>query len=753
MKWRKVATKNKKKTERKTSTEWNAYQEKLPKQIRTEVLVLSPTPSHPQDQGNRKRIYQVCKAIQMRGARVHFLYFPREWGGQFNEKEYTAMSNEWDFFHVVPPSKDFVYQTENKYFYIDDWWDDAIGHFIKWKTNGFFFDAVICNYAFFSKSLEFFPEATLKILDTHDRLSDRRELLERNNVTPEFFYTSKAEERIGLERADLVLAIKDEEADFFRSLCSKPVITLGHEEPERFIEVRQRVGTAPLRVGFLGSSNSINLKNLEQFLIVAHSTLKVRRDIEIHIAGSICDRLVDVADLPNVKLYGRVDDVADFYREIDLIFIPFEFSTGLKIKAVEGLSFGLPLVSTKNAAEGLPVNSEFHRLENHQKMLQMLVRLVDEPEALIAVRNASRALFERIQKDLEKQLNRVFQSIAGRFITIYVDDAAHKTSVAAILNSVRTARILEALAEQNKLIVNCPNQITFNHWSHLLRHFPRAVCQIASPEDNGHLHALTAYVYLSSPNAYLGFLKGDKRPAAILDIAGKDFQVLQGYIRKGDRCLYGYEGLPLDKGGVERKSQFISLPEWHFFEPPTVGQGYLVLYAGRRTFEDLWPLVSGLLRVLRALRKDNPKMAVVFDRRPTGIELPKSVEMLDVVDFIRKVTNRTLLPDFVIQLEPFKAEAISIASLIQANGPPILVPDGRMASDMLGILGETIFEFTSAQAAVKLYTTLSMPQNREAIRRRQKDIHEMSLSRFSLASRGISAIGRLVKEGQIYGQR
>ena len=33
-----------------------------------DILVLSPTPTAPTDQGNRKRIYAVCRELQRRGA-------------------------------------------------------------------------------------------------------------------------------------------------------------------------------------------------------------------------------------------------------------------------------------------------------------------------------------------------------------------------------------------------------------------------------------------------------------------------------------------------------------------------------------------------------------------------------------------------------------------------------------------------------------------------------------------------------------
>ena len=57
------------------------------------VLVLSPTPTHPQDFGNRKRIFQVCKRFSDEGARITFVHYPAEleWRGKVPPSAERAM--------------------------------------------------------------------------------------------------------------------------------------------------------------------------------------------------------------------------------------------------------------------------------------------------------------------------------------------------------------------------------------------------------------------------------------------------------------------------------------------------------------------------------------------------------------------------------------------------------------------------------------------------------------------------------------
>jgi len=42
------------------------------------LLVVSPIPSHPQDQGNSARIFVLCQALREAGVIVHFLYAKME---------------------------------------------------------------------------------------------------------------------------------------------------------------------------------------------------------------------------------------------------------------------------------------------------------------------------------------------------------------------------------------------------------------------------------------------------------------------------------------------------------------------------------------------------------------------------------------------------------------------------------------------------------------------------------------------------
>ena len=78
-----------------------------------------------------------------------------------------------------------------------------------------YYDCVIVNYSFLSKALDLVKGCTLKVLDTHDQLAGRKEILEDLGLEPDFFYLTEEQEAKAFHRANIVVAIKKEEAESF----------------------------------------------------------------------------------------------------------------------------------------------------------------------------------------------------------------------------------------------------------------------------------------------------------------------------------------------------------------------------------------------------------------------------------------------------------------------------------------------------------------------------------------------------------
>ncbi|MDZ7812121.1 MAG: glycosyltransferase [Ideonella sp.] len=382
-----------------------------------DILVLSPTPTHPPDQGNRKRIFAVCKELQARGARVHFVYYPQEWWFDFLPHDLVReMTAAWDSFHVVPTSRHTYNPPTGQDYTIDEWWDESIATTLKWLFKRQHFDAFIVNYAFMSKALELAPPNVLRILDTHDLFTGRRQLLEQHGLKPEFFYTTREQESIAVQRAQLVWAIKEEEAVIYRSMANVPCITMPHAEPTAQVaRIRRCDDEGVLVIGMLGSGNVINVQNARAFVEAALPIFEARAaKVLIRYVGSMCARLGDLAEVEGVELAGPVATVEAFYRDVDLVVIPLAFSTGLKIKAVEAFAAGVPIVAMGHALEGIPVAHAWHQCHTMEEVAEVCCEIAQQPELLTALTAATHATHARIQHQVQAALDATIARIHRR---------------------------------------------------------------------------------------------------------------------------------------------------------------------------------------------------------------------------------------------------------------------------------------------------------------------------------------------------
>lgn len=314
------------------------------------ILVISPIASHPQNQGNSARIAAVCRQLQSLGHLVHFLYYPLE---GLTDAQRQEMSASWDFFHSLPCDLPNTEKTLGDYFSVDDWYDPRLGEYAEQLHQHWNFDCAWVNYVWFSAVLDSLPDTVYKIIDTHDVFGDRHLRFTEIGLEPEWFYTTLDEERYGLTRAHLVLAIQYEEEAYFRKTLAgtqTQVSTLGYMIPPRFSARKPKEDK--LTIGYLASGNPFNISSLNDFVEALQRVPELQQQYRFVLAGTICDK---INALPPFEIMGRIDDLDDFYHNVDIVINPMIGGTGLKIKTLEALSYGVSFMGTESAFVGIPI--------------------------------------------------------------------------------------------------------------------------------------------------------------------------------------------------------------------------------------------------------------------------------------------------------------------------------------------------------------------------------------------------------------
>ncbi len=197
----------------------------------------------------------------------------------------------------------------------------------------------------------------LYAVDTHDVLSMRNQQFKQHRYE-HWVELSRSEEAAAIDSFDVVIAIQPEEAAIFRSFVSQdqPVIVAGMAGQVYQVDVdnrRTRRPADPISIGILASNNAANQHALSWFLDEVWPILLASHDtLRLVVAGSITKSLAGERPLDRVQILGPVQKVADFYALVDIVVNPIQFGTGLKIKNIEAMCFGKPLVTTKQGTAG-----------------------------------------------------------------------------------------------------------------------------------------------------------------------------------------------------------------------------------------------------------------------------------------------------------------------------------------------------------------------------------------------------------------
>lgn len=92
-------------------------------------------------------------------------------------------------------------------------------------------------------------------------------------------------------------------------------------------------------------------------LVKAHAP-----DAKLKITGSYAGVDVAFCRLPDVELTGYVDDIAAHVRSARVCVVPLRVGGGTRLKILEAMALGVPVVSTPKGAEGLDARHDEHVL-------------------------------------------------------------------------------------------------------------------------------------------------------------------------------------------------------------------------------------------------------------------------------------------------------------------------------------------------------------------------------------------------------
>jgi glycosyltransferase involved in cell wall biosynthesis len=146
---------------------------------------------------------------------------------------------------------------------------------------------------------------------------------------------------------------------------------------------RPRAVVSPPRLIYAGAvTYPPNLEAVTWFLAEVMPRVRaVRPDVELWVTGDTGDVAIDrCAALGSVRFTGRLPDVKDTISGSAVAVVPLLTGGGTRLKVLEALALGTPVVSTRKGAEGLAVVDGEHLLlgDSPQEFAQAVLRVLGD---------------------------------------------------------------------------------------------------------------------------------------------------------------------------------------------------------------------------------------------------------------------------------------------------------------------------------------------------------------------------------------
>lgn len=215
--------------------------------------------------------------------------------------------------------------------------------------------AVIAQYVFMTRVLKNLHPSILRIVDTHDVFSVRYRNLRGKGLNEAVLEMSAHEEAFMLRRADVIMTSQEDEAQVIRDWgLRQRIFTIAIDMDLSPPTAAQRALENEQQVLIVASWNELNVRGVRGFLEMCWPLVRKKYPkAKLRIVGRVADNLRDQAIDDSVSVVGYVPDLEAEYRKAQVVVNPVYLGSGLKIKTVEALSFGKPLVAWDNGLTGM----------------------------------------------------------------------------------------------------------------------------------------------------------------------------------------------------------------------------------------------------------------------------------------------------------------------------------------------------------------------------------------------------------------
>lgn len=247
------------------------------------------------------------------------------------------------------PNIDFIFlNTSKRYFTPAEYCERT-----KYMLIGRCFDFSLITFIEFAFLLPCLPMRTIKLLDTHDLVSEKIKSFESHGVKFKGWELNFQQELVLFGQFDYVLLINKHDYDLVGKYINKSRLLL---VPHGVHCVRTILSSEVTSLSFIGSRYHPNVDAMLWFFNEIWPQISSQQQLTINIYGDISNMLDDFENsISDCRIHrkGLIKSISEVYTDSTIVINPVRIGAGLKIKNVEALAHGIPLVTTEHGMKGL----------------------------------------------------------------------------------------------------------------------------------------------------------------------------------------------------------------------------------------------------------------------------------------------------------------------------------------------------------------------------------------------------------------
>lgn len=139
-------------------------------------------------------------------------------------------------------------------------------------------------------------------------------------------------------------------------------------------------GNAVMTFGFIGSaSHTPNLAAMKYTVSeILPELKKAGHKYKMIVVGKFDSAIFGDQD---IEIIEHIDNLREFYSKIDMLVAPIFSGSGTRIKVLESLSYGRPVVTTQIGAEGIPITSKYLNI-GETSWVERIIRIYENRVSL-----------------------------------------------------------------------------------------------------------------------------------------------------------------------------------------------------------------------------------------------------------------------------------------------------------------------------------------------------------------------------------